>query len=284
MIKTRTTLDLSKNTYSYNDARSLYFSNIYALCRKGQQYIYINDIYSDMQKNEVNKLLAWLQLSNYTTVLQTGLIRNCIKIVERLIKTEKAYVEDSVVKLDIDMNLVGKTWKDFINDTKYTLSTKDINKAGNIILVNREGVPTKHLMNVVHDYFYKITNIFSDTYHLSNSIKEMILRCVLGYPIVEYGHFGCFTHKNEVLQLGDKSLNILHAMRTCPYDNEAYCQFLLLSGWKPRIYNSDMLYSKLYINNHLLSNGKLCFKNTELNYNRLNDIKYLYDREIAIIP
>lgn len=234
MKKFRVNLNLSQQL-NISQLRSLYFSKYYEEADSEMIVTYSNFSKSDYNNNTqiMNSMLSYLNISNQVLMHQGTCLSIYYDLAEELVLKEYAYIENNQILLYSDSEFINKAVYDFVLRKKHKINIEQINAISNMVLINKDGSPSVAFANVVDDYVNDVHYVYSDDYYFMNTIQEIILRCVLEYPIVTYGHFQRFIYGNEILQLGDKSLAATEFINsTSSEDKKGLKDYLLISGWR----------------------------------------------------
>ena len=213
-------------------ARTALFNWLYARRTGGKFLLRVEDTDKARSTDEATKVildgLTWLGLDwDEELVFQGARIARHQEIADRLLREDKAYVDEGAIRLRV---LPGEiAWDDAVHG-RISFQGEDIK---DFVILRSDRTPLYNHAVVVDDIDMQITHVLRGDDHISNTPKQIALYRALGSSLPVFGHVPMIngmdgkklSKRHGATAVGDyEHLGILPA---------AMRNFLALLGWSP---------------------------------------------------
>lgn len=236
-------------------ARTAYFNWLAARASGGKFILRIDD--TDISRNDdanvniIIEAMNWLGMDYDNIYYQSRRIAFYNLVINKMIKSDKAYINDDAVYLRVIDN-------------------------DDIVLRRSNGMPTYHLASVVDDWMMDVNYIIRGTDHISNLPRHKYIWntissfCDKSLDFPKIDHVGLIRKDNKKLSKRDGASSILE-YRDAGYVPEAMLNFLLRMGWGPHEDNKENSWLTREKSLQLfLNNGKLRKADANFDAHKLN--------------
>jgi glutamyl-tRNA synthetase len=213
-------------------ARTALFNWLYARRMGGKFLLRIEDTDKARSTDEHTQVildgLTWLGLDwDEELVFQGARIARHQAIADRLLKEDKAYVDEGAIRLRVPSGEIA--WDDAVHE-RISFQGEDIK---DFVILRADRTPLYNFAVVVDDIDMQITHVLRGDDHISNTPKQIALYRALGAGLPVFGHVPMIngmdgkklSKRHGATAVGDyQHLGILPA---------AMRNFLVLLGWSP---------------------------------------------------
>jgi glutamyl-tRNA synthetase len=213
-------------------ARTALFNWLFARRMGGKFLLRIEDTDKARSTDEHTKVildgLTWLGLDwDEELVFQGARIARHQAIADRLLKEDKAYVDEGAIRVRVPPGEIA--WDDAVHE-RISFQGEDIR---DFVILRADRTPLYNLAVVVDDIDMQITHVLRGDDHISNTPKQIAIYRALGAPLPVFGHVPMIngmdgkklSKRHGATAVGDyQHLGILPA---------AMRNFLALLGWSP---------------------------------------------------
>lgn len=212
--------------------RTALFNWLYARRMGGKFLLRIEDTDKARSTDEHTQVildgLTWLGLDwDEELVFQGARIARHQAIADRLLKEDKAYVDEGAIRLRVPPGEIA--WDDAVHE-RISFQGEDIK---DFVILRADRTPLYNFAVVVDDIDMQITHVLRGDDHISNTPKQIALYRALGASLPVFGHVPMIngmdgkklSKRHGATAVGDyQHLGILPA---------AMRNFLVLLGWSP---------------------------------------------------
>ena len=212
-------------------ARTALFNWLFARRHGGDFLIRIEDTdkarSDDKYTHSILRDLKWLGIDwKYEPEYQSNNINEHQAVAQRLVKYEKAYKSDGVIRLRSLQDGIMT-----INDIVQGQVTVKNSQMDDMVLLRSDGTPTYMLACVVDDYDMGITHVIRGDDHLNNAFRQMRIYNAMGWKAPQFAHIPLIhTVKGNKMskRAGESGLKTYKDMGI---PSAAMLNYLLRLGW-----------------------------------------------------
>ena len=222
--------------------RTAIFSYLFAHQNKGKFILRIEDTDKERSKKEyeenIVESLKWLGLEYDEFYRQSDLVEEHTKLLQKLIDSDKAYLDGELVRLRNVNKLV--TFHDLIRgDISF-----DTTELGDFIIAKTMNRPLFHFAVVVDDYMANVTHIIRGEDHISNTPRQILIYEALEFKIPQYAHLPLVLDENRAKLSKRKGALSLLDYKEKGYSPETMVNAIAFLGWNPGNGNNKEVYTK----------------------------------------